>query len=808
MDPARYRRAGEIFHAACGLEVPARGPFVSESCAGDAELEATVRAMLAADGAGSTLLDGAPLATLSPRWESTPERLGPFRVLTSLGRGAMGAVYEAEQDSPRRRVALKVLRAGCLTPALMARFRYEAELLGRLQHPGIAQVHASGCEDTPAGPQPWIAMELVRGAPLDTFARGLGLHERLELLARVADAVHHAHQRGIVHRDLKCANVLVDEGGTPKVLDFGVARAAESDVRATLATQPGLILGTLSTMSPEQAGAAADVDARTDVYALGAIAYELLAGKPPLALDDLSIPQALLAIAQQEPLPLSRHDRNLGGDVEVAVSKALRKDREQRYASAAAFADDLRRIVRGEPIAARAPSTLYLASKLVRRHRALSAALAAVLVSLVGGAAAVVLQARATARADREAREQTEVAAAIDRYLLRDLLGSTNLYGRGREVRVAEVLAQAADGVTAAFAGQPRTAAAVRLSLAKSLLLLGDLPRAEACARLAWQGCAAEFGERAPQTLRAAGQLVNALAALQRYGDCADLARASLEPMEQVLGPDDEVTLTAAHDLAASLMALGRLEEARERIEDLHARRAQLLGPSARPTLTTAGVLASCRRLQGELDSAFALREETVELLRETHGPDDPDLHLQRAILAEERAVSRRTNDPASELRAALADLERTWGPAHEHTLRTRAFLAQVLIVGRRAEEALAELETVLEVQQDLLGADHPQTLDTRVQRARALLALQRFDDAARAAAEAAADAERAGNKTPVRGIALVHLGIAESRAGRSDSALGALEEGLSELERHPIPDLEPLRAEARGLIERLSLAQ
>src|SRR5262245_8056015 len=210
-----------------------------------------VEEMIAADGTPGGL-DAPALAAVEAE-EPRLERIGPFRILAVLGRGGMGVVYEAEQESPHRRVAVKVLRPGTLSRARTARFRYEAELLGRLQHPGIAQVFAAGAEESEGTSRPWIAMELVRGVPLHEHARALALLERLGRLARVADAVHHAHQRGIIHRDLKSANVLVDAAGAPKVLDFGVARAEGAELHDSLRTTPGLIIGTLRTMSPEQA---------------------------------------------------------------------------------------------------------------------------------------------------------------------------------------------------------------------------------------------------------------------------------------------------------------------------------------------------------------------------------------------------------------------------------------------------------------------------------------------------------------------------------------------------------------------------
>jgi non-specific serine/threonine protein kinase/serine/threonine-protein kinase len=281
-----------------------------------------------------------------------PPLIGQYRILRLLGEGGMGSVYEAEQDQPRRLVALKVIRAAWASPELIRRFEQESQALGRLQHPGIAQIYEAGAAETPFGVQPYFAMELIRGKPLVDYAdeHRLNTRQRLELMAAVCDAVEHAHQRGIIHRDLKPANILVDETGQPRILDFGLARAADSDAQATRQTDMGQILGTLAYMSPEQVLAdPLALDTRSDVYALGVILYELLAQKMPYALSNL-LHEALETIRLTEPQRLSSVDRSYRGDIETIVAKALEKDKERRYPSAAALAADIRRYLRDEPI--------------------------------------------------------------------------------------------------------------------------------------------------------------------------------------------------------------------------------------------------------------------------------------------------------------------------------------------------------------------------------------------------------------------------------------------------------------------------
>jgi eukaryotic-like serine/threonine-protein kinase len=222
--------------------------------------------------------------------------LGEYRILGLIGEGGMGAVYKAEQRHPRRIVALKVIRAGVATPQLLRRFEQETEALGRLRHPGIAPIFEAGTADAGYGPQPYFAMELIDGPSLTEYARArkLSTRERLELMAKVCDAVHHAHQRGIIHRDLKPGNILVDESGQPKILDFGVARVTDSDNRATRETDMGQLIGTLAYMSPEQVLAdPLELDTRSDVYALGVILYELLSGRLPYDVSRKLLHQAV-----------------------------------------------------------------------------------------------------------------------------------------------------------------------------------------------------------------------------------------------------------------------------------------------------------------------------------------------------------------------------------------------------------------------------------------------------------------------------------------------------------------------------------
>jgi len=343
-----------------------------------------------------------------------PDRLGEYRILGVLGEGGMGKVYLAEQANTRRSVALKVIRPGWATPALLRRFEHEAQVLGRLHHPGIAQVFEAGVHEGHGERIPFFAMECVRGRSLLEFAEAelLDVPARLDLFARVCDAVQHAHANGVVHRDLKPGNILVPADGSPKVLDFGVARITDSDVRAaTLCTVQGELVGTVPYMSPEQiAGRPAELDARSDVYTLGVMLYELLTGRLPHDVRHSSIAHAARVIGEEEPARLSSANRHLRGEIQTIVGKALEKDRERRYQSARDLAEDLRRFLRDEPIAARPPSAVYQLRKLARRHKPMTAGVLATFCSLVLALVGATWQALAATAESRRAREAESIA--------------------------------------------------------------------------------------------------------------------------------------------------------------------------------------------------------------------------------------------------------------------------------------------------------------------------------------------------------------------------------------------------------------
>ena len=412
MSPDYREKVEALFQRAADVEPDEREAFLQSQCDGDESLRERVERLLGHHDDGLSGFLESPLLMNRDQPTRPGGFIGHYRIIREIGSGGMGTVFEAEQEKPKRTVALKVIRPGVTSRKMLMRFEQEAQVLGQLQHPGIAHIYEAGAADTAQGRLPFFALELIRGRSLTRHAEqnNMGLRERLELMAMVCDAVHHAHQKGVIHRDLKPGNIMVGADGQPKILDFGIARVTDADIQlTTVQTDIGQLMGTVPYMSPEQvAGDVNRLDTRSDVYALGVILYELLSGKLPYEIKQNSIAEAARVIQEDDPLRLSAVSTAFRGDLDTIVAKVLEKDKERRYDSAASLAADIRRYLKDEPIVARPASATYRFKKFAKRNKILVGATAAVIVALTAGLVGVSIFALRESEQRRLAQQRLE----------------------------------------------------------------------------------------------------------------------------------------------------------------------------------------------------------------------------------------------------------------------------------------------------------------------------------------------------------------------------------------------------------------
>lgn len=511
-------------------------------------------------GAGS---DEAPAPTTTPRdRRPIPARAtGEFEIQEVLGAGGQGVVYKAHQRSTRRLVALKILD-GLPREDTRRRFEREVTLAASLRHPGIVTVHASGLD---AG-EAWCAFEYIHGVPITDFVRtrALGRREIVRLLAGVADALAHAHQRGVIHRDVKPSNILVDGEGRPHVCDFGIARLASRalDERGLPTTMTGDFVGTLRYASPEQVEGDPDaVDTRSDVFSLGVVAYELLTGASPHPSEGGRY-ESLKALHETSPAPPSQHDRSIGRALDAIILKALAKDPARRYASAAGFRDDLERWLRGEPVDARRDSAVHVIVRTLARHRAVTVlAGLSILAVLAGLASSLRLNERLRAERDR-ARLEAMKARETSRMLSQALGPFSGRFDAMGSRALSRALDEAGSRIDARRDLDPLVRASLQATLGEALLAAGDAQKA--IGRLQ-QASHLRASLPAGDVARQDGELLLAIATASADARGAEaLLRACVESRQSSEPVDALRVAEAEMALARALGAQGRLRECLE----------------------------------------------------------------------------------------------------------------------------------------------------------------------------------------------------------------------------------------------------
>jgi len=768
MDRARLQKAESIFNELVGFSGKSLADELTRHCAGDEDLRSLVERLLKNDDSGMGRFLETPVFEPSgdPSTDDPsllPQTIGGYTIVRCIGEGGMGVVYEAVQANPRRTVALKVLRSPLPSSAMLTRFRHEAQILARLRHPGIAHVYEAAVAQIPLpgglqSSQPFFAMELVAGQPLRPFAESkrLDVRQRIELMIQVCEAVQHAHENGVIHRDLKSENILVEAAGRPRILDFGVARlVGAEDETLTLRTRAGEIVGTLAYMSPEQVGGDPTlVDTRSDVYSLGVILYDLLTGKLPHDVRGLSLAEAARRIQDDEPRSIAFHDSNLRGEVEWIVTKCIEKDRARRYQSAGELSRDLRHHLAGEPIDARRDSTAYVIGKMLRRRRGLVVSLSALALSLLLGVSGTVWQAVHASRERDEANEQALRATETANLLQRMIGFATPEMAKGTTPTVREMLDSASKHLIDNDATHPAVAADTHTVLSDAYNSLGEFKLSESHARSAFDLRIANKGPNDAHTLEAAGLLASAMSRLDRDDeavrlcrDALDAARATL-PLDSStciklainyafvlenapthdqaevirwsregydrsvakLGPDHADSLAAATDLGVTLMNADQLDEAESLFRRVLNARRQRLSPDHPDMFTSLNNLASVLDRRNNLTGAREVCTTILEQATRVLGPDHPRTCRYAQNLAMLCAQLGDLPSAETHARRALAAAARL-GPAHQDVLSYRGLLASVLIEQGKLEDAEPLAKEQYEVCERELGMKHPGTI-------------------------------------------------------------------------------------------------
>ena len=786
MNAERYERVVAIFGRACELEGGEREAYLARACDGDGELLDDVLTLLARDAEGETPLERAAEAAArllqdEPETEeATPERIGGYRVLGRLGAGGMGVVYEAEQESPRRRVALKLVHPGRALNRHLARFEFEAEVLGRLSHPGIARIFEAGTAATQWGELPFFAMELVRGPDLVTWCerRDLDTRARVRLVIDVCRALEHAHGKGVIHRDIKPANVLVQEDGQLKVVDFGVARLTGDgrEAGATL-TGEGQLVGTLAYSSPEQVrGDSEALDARTDVYSMGVLAYELLCGSLPYDLAGRSLGEVARTVEEVDPTPLGSREPALRGDLETILAKALAKDPERRYASASALASDLGRFLNHETIVARPATSAYRLRKFARRNRLVFGATVAVLLAFasatVVSAMAFVREAQARSLAvDEEARAriEAETAGEVTDFLI-TMFEASSPGSRGVYPSAEEILAYGSEQIAVSLQDRPVVRARLLHTIGRVYLRLGFHVNAEPLLEEALElrrELGEEYAVELADTLEQLGGLSLSSGNLER---ALELELESLD-LRLAHAPDDAAPILDA-ELNLALIHMFRREDERAHayVEAAAARAQTLEDPRVRAKiLAQRGVVLD--RL-GRGDEGLAASEEAVRLIREV-APGSPDEVRLLQRLGNVQLGQGRYERSVETLQAAV-DLARALYP--EGSLlraQSETTLADALSQAGRMDESETILIRVRDQLDARYGPEHPHTLRAHGSLADATQDLGRYDEALALYAEVLPGFERAFGPDSDGTLAIVNnLALLHKRSGDHQASL------------------------------------
>jgi non-specific serine/threonine protein kinase/serine/threonine-protein kinase len=754
---------------------------------------------------------------------ANPTKIGRYFIEQQIGEGGMGSVYKAEQREPiRRTVAIKVIKLGMDTRQVIARFESERQALALMDHPNVARVLDAGATETG---RPYFVMEYVEGSPITAFAdeQKLTLRQRLELFRQACEAVQHAHQKAIIHRDLKPTNILVTNiDGQPqvKVIDFGVAKAIHQRLtERTMFTEAGQLMGTPEYMSPEQADAL-ELDTRTDVYSLGVVLYELLTGALPFDPSTLrsagyaeiqriirdvepprpstrlsSLGSEAQEVAQRRQAPLEALEKQLKSELEWIPLKAMRKDCDQRYATAAELSEDIANYLANRPLRAGPESRVYRARKFLRRNKAGVAAAAAMVLLLIAGIIATTRQAIRATRAEARALEERDNAQATLNFLTNDVLsGATpdNIPDvKVRDKIIAAMITPAAKRVSENFKDRPLIESSVRTAIQTVLREIGRsdlaLPHAEAALSIRRR----LLGEDHPDTITSLHNYATVVQQLGRNAEAEPLEREALERYRRVLGDDDLRTLEALNNYAGVLWELGRSAEAEPLFKEALERYRRVEGEDHLDTISAMNNYASALQSLGQTSEALPLFKKALEDSGRVLGDDHPStIHALNNYAGVMRSENRLA-EAESLFKQVVERSRRVFGEEHPETLKFLLNYGSILYAMGRFDDAEPVIRQTMETCRRVLGEFHPYTVDSLSDYAYVLRDLGRYAEAEVVARQTVASAVASpsfGAKHPrTKSFAGIHAKCLDLLARNAEAAAVRHEFALPEPTTRPV---------------------
>lgn len=697
-----------------------------------------------------------------------PTDLDDYEIIREIGRGGMGIVYEAQQLSLARTVALKVLPFGLFhNPNALQRFQLEAKSAARLHHSNIVPIYDVGCDRE----QCYYAMQYIEGQTLanvltglkavsdgmphdsdlsDTMKMGLSSTTSVRkpfycnvaaIFQCVADALHYAHENGMVHRDIKPANLMLDLNGTVWVTDFGLVKTEESDL-----TETGDVVGTLRYMSPERFSGLCD--RRSDVYSLGMTLYELLSQQPAFANTE-RLP-LIEAIRSDSPESLRKIDRQIPRDLETIVEKAIEKDPRRRYSTAGEMADDLGRFISGQPIQARRVGNTEKLWLWAKKRKALASSLVALLTLLVFAAAGSAIAAvyfrdladrnleLAKSNADRtdEANAARQEALEEAKTIKEMLSIFTNSFesanfktGSNYQMTASEVLLKAREELSKSDLDDGARATML-WSLATTFMGIGEFEQALEPAKECYELTKKSNGSEDGKTLRAMTNLANTYHLTGRLDEALAMREKIVALKQNVIGVDHPDTLIAKSNLASSYDAAWRKDESLKLDREVLASHQRIHGPKHRETISAMRSVASTLSTTGQLEEAFDMAEKALELSMQHVGPEHPDTIEARCVVAACLSEMGRREEALELRKQAVALSKKIIGPEHPHTVSRMNMLASSLRSVKQYEAAIKLLREIIPLSKKSRGESHPETLIMMTNLGRSLSESGRLDDA------------------------------------------------------------------------------